>query len=66
MATTTSVTINFENGTTKFARTFSGLNSTNINDKAMAKTRFIDKYKGIVNGTPVSYDFSVVEKDIEY
>ena len=66
MSKTATVTINFNKDGTKFNRTFSGLNQTNISDKDVAKTRFIDKYKGIVDGTPETYDYSVVEKDIEY
>ena len=66
MSKTATVTINFNKNGTKFSRTFSNLNQTNISDKDAAKTRFIDKYKGIVDGTPETYDYGVVEKDIEY
>lgn len=60
------VTIEFTKDGKNFNRTFSGMDVTEITDKDTAKTSFINKYKGIVDGTPVSYDYSQVEKDIEY
>lgn len=60
------VTISFTKDGVTFDRTFSGMDITEITDKDVAKTEFINKYKGIVDGTPISYDYSTVEKDIEY
>ena len=65
-AQSSTVTINFTKDGKEFTRTFSGLKIDNIGTKETAKTKFIDKYKGIVDGTPETYDFSVVEKGIEY
>lgn len=66
MSQSTTVTITFEKGEKTFNRTFSGLKYENIGTKELAKTKFIDMYKGIVDGTPTTYDFSIVEKGIEY
>lgn len=65
-AQSSTVKITFDKNGTTFDRTFSGLNVSKIGTKELAKTKFIDNYKGIVDGTPTTYDFSVVEKGIEY
>lgn len=59
------ITVTFEKGGLTFNRTFNGLNKDNLSDKDLAKTKFVDKYKGIVDGTAVTYDYATVEKGIE-
>ena len=58
------VKVNFTKGDTSFAKTFSKLRIDHIEDKDDA-AGFIAQYKGIVDGTPTTYDFSVVEAGIE-
>ena len=59
------IKITFDKNGTTFDRTFNGLNKVNLSDKDLAKTKFVDKYKGIVDGTAVTYDYATVEKGIE-